>query len=208
MQNNEKIVQFEQLFFVLTNFLYAAFWILTIYGFDTPYVATLTIICAVAHEVGHILILYLIGKVKIPTSRASGFMLCDSGISYIERIALCLAGPFANIALGLIALLFFFFSPYAVIFGVINLLTALSNLIPIRGSDGYNAIQAYILHKTDSYSGITALEWVSFTLICVAAFTSLYFVLRIGEGHWMCGLFLLSLAKELESIRKRRFSSF
>ena len=208
MQNNEKKAILWQLCISLNEFLCMFFWILIIYGFDSPCTATLTVACAAAHELGHVCVSGAIGRNKIPQSRINGFRISDGGISYKERIILCLSGPFVNIILGCASVLLFPFSTYATAFGALNLLTALSNLLPIRGSDGYNAIQSFIFHNSETGRGALALEWTSFALTCLSAVFSLYLLLRIGEGHWMCGLLLLSLIKELESIRKRRFLRF
>lgn len=186
------------------NLLCVFFWILIIYGFDTPYIATLTITSALSHELGHVIALRHFGKESPMGARACGPKIQGGRVSYGERVLVCLAGPGANLFLALLTLPFAMQNGYAATFAALNLLTAISNLMPLRGTDGYNALQSLILKHSEGGS-TAALDTLSFILTLIAAFASFYLVMRIGSGYWACGILLISLAKELESLKKRFF---
>ena len=118
------------------------FWVSIIFGFDAPYVAVLTIISAVIHELGHYAaIAYFTKESAKVRPHASGFRIKRSSqLSYGKEIAILLAGPIANLVLFFLSIpLGNSFEGYARIFGYINLATGLSNLLPFEGYDGYGA---------------------------------------------------------------------
>ena len=68
------------------------FWLSLIFGFDAPYIAVLTVICAIAHELGHIAAIYLFTEnaARI-TGHSSGFRIKrDSTLSYKKEIMILL----------------------------------------------------------------------------------------------------------------------
>ena len=127
----------------LSKILPLLFWALLILGFDCLYVSVLTALAAAIHECGHLIFAPSHKKATLPRADISGFRIKISGMSYKEELITALGGPLINILLGGIFLLFFGNSPfanYAKVFGIINLLTALSNLLPIEGYDGYKIL--------------------------------------------------------------------
>ena len=118
------------------------FWVTLIFSFDEPYVAVLTILCALIHECGHLLAQGLFKSNPSLHAKIYGFRIKDSNItSYKSRIITAMAGPVTNLTV-FFALLFFGFAKqeYLFTFACINLATALSNLLPIEGYDGYVAL--------------------------------------------------------------------
>ena len=208
VQINKKRTFFVQLANKSKNMLCVFFWIFIIYGFDIPYIATLTLASAAAHELGHVVALRFTGRSAPLGARACGLKIRSGGCSYRERIFVCLAGPATNVFIAFFALPFAKQSGYAATVAVLNLLTAVSNLVPIRGTDGYNAIKALILNRFSDGCGEAVLDTISFVLTVLAAFASFYLVMRIGSGYWACGILLISLAKELECSKKRFFRDF
>lgn len=167
------------------------FWVSLIFGFDTPDIAILTILSAFLHEIGHIVAIILL---KCDTGRLvghiSGFRIKTSTNSYCKDIAVLLAGPIFNLLA--FAILTPFPSEYLSLVANINLITALSNLIPIEGYDGYGALEKLLIatgnNKISEY-----LPLVSILLSITLTFFSLYLLLKIGSGYWFFGVFFTIL---------------
>ena len=190
---------------VVDRILPFIFFILLIFGFDEPYVAVLTLIAAAIHELGHIVAIKVCaGGRFLLRSVLSGFRIkAESNISYRKKIAILLAGPFANLLFALFCFLqgdsaLGYFS----VFGVISLATALSNLLPAEGYDGYEALRAFFQYKEYEF-GERLLAFLSFFLSVVMIFLSLYFILRVGEGYWIFAVFFLSLLSKISKSYKR-----
>jgi hypothetical protein len=180
------------------------FWLSLIFGFDAPYVAILTVICAVAHELGHIGTIYAFtGDESRIRGHSSGFRISRSSpLSYRKEIAILLAGPLVNIVTAIVLwqfgdLLF----GYIRIFAVLNLATGLSNLMPIEGYDGYGAI-CEIFRAVGHPQMIKKLEAFSFVLSVSVTFIALYLIERFGEGYWIFGLFFFGTVSKLVSFGK------
>lgn len=180
------------------------FWISLIFGFDSPYIAILTIISAVAHELGHCVAIYAFtgidGRVR---GHSSGFRIKRSNaLSYRKEIAILLAGPAVNIALFI--LLYPFggaLDGYIRAFAFVNLATGVSNLMPFEGYDGYGAINE-LLRSLGRCEMTKKLEVVSFLLSTAVTFISLYLIERFGEGFWIFGLFFFTVLSKLITFQK------
>lgn len=180
------------------------FWISLIFGFDVPYIAVLTIISAIAHELGHCAAIYLFtGKEEKIRGHSSGFRIKRSNsLSYRKEIAILLAGPTVNI------LIFLALHPfrnalggYIGTFALVNLATGVSNLLPFEGYDGYGAISE-VLRAMGRAEAIKRLETFSFVLSSAVTFVSLYLIERFGEGFWIFGLFFFTVLSKLFSFQK------
>ncbi len=179
------------------------FWVLIIFGFDKPYIAVLTILSALIHELGHVLaFLFLGGRITLK-SHLSGFRIKNCGMGYTQEIAAITAGPIINTLL-FAALTPFAKSPdsYMAVFGYINLLTALSNLLPIEGYDGYGIIKKCCEAFNLSFA-LRALPCISFSLTVLLTFFSLYLLLIYGVGYWICSMFFLLLVGKITEFTKR-----
>ena len=153
-------------------------WVLTA-GTEIPF---FTLVAIAIHETGHLLAARLLRlKPSGITADTIGIRLwfCDTPISYGKEIALCAAGPAANL-LSLLPILplrdgkaAFFFS--------ISIALALLNLLPIEGFDG-----GRILHSTlslflapayaDRISDLSSFLFL-FVLWCI----SVYLIMRTGN---------------------------
>lgn len=187
------------------------FWILLMLGFDLTYVAILTLIAALLHEGGHLIALTICKKRTnpLPSPTMRGFIISIKGLSYKEELLVALCGPLVNLILGLTLISLPISSPhfaYMRDFGILNLITAASNLIPIEGYDGYRICHCIfsIFSKNEDLPE-RILRWVSFFLASVMCFLSLYLILKIGEGYWIFAVFFTSL---LSAIAKRKKSAF
>ena len=180
------------------------FWISLIFGFDTPYIAILTIISAAIHELGHCAAIYFLsGKGARVRGHASGFRIRRTERrSYLDEIIVLLSGPFMNIAICLLVFPFRYFEDgYIRTFAFVNLATGLSNLMPLEGYDGYGAL-AELLRSAGKADFIRHIEALSFVLSTCVTFIALYLIDRFGEGYWIFGLFFFTVLSKSVSFGK------
>ncbi len=190
----------------LCNFLPTVFWGLLIYGFDAPYMANITILSIIIHEVGHVLSLFLLRKEQNIRGVINGIRLSPKqSLSYREELLVALGGPLVNIIVGGLLLALPFSKEYIKAFAVMNLLTALSNLLPTQGSDGYRIIKS-ALALIFGREYFFALDIVSIVISILITLSALFLMLKIGEGYWIYCLFLYNSLSILENLRKRRIS--
>lgn len=180
------------------------FWVSLIFGFDAPYIAILTIISAVLHELGHcIAIRILAGRSAQVRGHATGFRIkCCESLSYRDRIIILLGGPMVNILVFLATLPYgYALHGYVRALGIVNLVTGISNLMPFEGYDGYGAICEALRYfgKTEA---VKLIEMLSFVLSVAVTFGSLYLIERFGEGYWIFGLFFLTVLSKLVNFGK------
>ena len=189
---------YKLLYKLSTEILPIAFWVLLIFGFDKPYIALITLLCAVIHEIGHYTaILLLKCDTGTPIGHFSGFRIKKKNIvSYRKSIIIFLGGPMANFAFGMLFFLPSFFSGYSFWVFAINIGTAFSNLLPIRGYDGYNIMFSIIKNK-----GLVNAEiWLrraSFLFCTLLSFLSLYLMYYRDGGYWIYGIFTAMMISEM-----------
>ena len=179
------------------------FWVLLIFGFDTPDVAVLTIIAAIIHEGGHMLALGATKRSARLRSHLSGFRIRARGASYAEELIALAAGPLANLAVFLVTLPFFGSGDgYAELVGYLNLLSALSNLMPIEGYDGFGILRT--LASIGEWRGAErALYGISFVITLLFTLFSLYLMLRYGGGYWIFGVFFITMIAKIKKLLPR-----
>lgn len=197
MHINEKTAPVSRFLKFAEGVLTAFFWILLIYGFDEPWIAGITLTAAAVHECGHVLFGRPCGVGSLPRARAFGLAIRASGVrSYRDELLLYLGGAAANIAVWLITLPFSdrLFG-YVGALGTVNLLSGLSNLLPVEGYDGYGAIRTLLDARGAGAMGYRVLEAVSVAVGALLAFLSLYLIYRVGEGYWIFALFLRASLK-------------
>jgi Zn-dependent protease len=191
----------------LNGALSLLFILLVVFSFEEPCVAVLTILAGIIHELGHTLpCLYLKGLVpKAPKGQLDGFRIFHhENISYHNELIIISSGPLLNLALALILYLFFGTSnEYVSLFALINLMTCISNLMPIRQYDGYKIVSALIMIKSENPFGkIRILNAVSFFLTILISFLSLYLILKLCTGFWIFGLLFFELLKSILEYNK------
>ncbi len=199
-----KLMNFSQ---QIQGALTAILWLLLIYGFDEPYVAGLTIAAALIHECGHILCLWFIGGRGFRAiGRLNGPRLGGIGLlSYEKDLLLCASGPGANLCAALLALPFLAKSGYATAFITLNLLTALSNLLPIAGHDGYGIALALFGMLGGCERGAVILRGISTAMGALGCVFSLYMMEKLGESYWLFAVFYFSMLGELGERLKSHF---
>ena len=207
-------IELRRLFKFITSTLSFIFWGIILFGFNTPAIAVLTFISAVIHEFGHIAALLFTGKFRgLPHLRISGMRLYSKEhLSYRDELIILLSGPLANLfAFLLLYLLSLLLGKYFFIFSMLNLFTAISNLFPIEGYDGYKIVSTLISMLGGGKSLWKILSGVSFAFSVMLTFLSLYLIMKMGEGFWIFGIFFISLLTRLfksKNIKKRDFGRF
>ena len=204
MKNFTRYRALEILELLCGSVLPLIFWVALIFGFDAPYIAILTIISALTHELGHKAAIYLLSNKRSRIRpHASGFRIkrADS-LSYLSEIIILLAGPCINLLLFICSLPFRnSLGGYITAFGLVNLATGISNLLPIEGYDGYGAI-CEIFSALGRQELIKHLNYFSFVVSIGITFVSLYLIERFGEGYWLFGLFFFTVISKLVSFGK------
>ena len=180
------------------------FWVSIIFGFDTPCIAILTIICALIHECGHYFTILCFSKsAGALRGHSSGFRIKQrKALPYGKEIAVLLAGPTLNIICFVICLLFSdHLFGYLRLFGYVSLATGISNLLPVEGYDGYGALnELFRSLERDDLS--RSLETFSFVFSVCLIFLSLYLIDRFSEGYWIFGLFFVTVVSKLATFGK------
>ena len=183
-------------------FLPMLFWVSVMFGFDTPAIAILTLTVAIIHELGHIAVMLFLGNRQIiPRGHATGFRLtADAKNSYKNEALILAGGPAANIVCAILFLpSLIFFGDYGLLFISLNILTALSNLIPAEGYDGYGILSLYA-----EWCGKSTLPLMrlSFSVSVFFTFLSLYLIGRLGGGFWIFGIFFVSVISKIRNMLK------
>lgn len=197
MSKNKRIYAFLN---TLTNsVLPLFFWVFLLFGFDKPYIAVLTIITALIHELGHGLAIKAVGcTADAPGGHLTGFRIRQRKYTdYKSEIIILAAGPVANILF--FALCFIIPLPqrdYMHLFGFINLATALSNLMPVEGYDGYR-ILCELLSSRNMTRALSRLEKLSFLITVVLTFAALYLMDKTDSGYWLFGIFFVSMVSKI-----------
>ena len=185
----------------LSAILPAFFWLFLIFGFESINMAVITVLSALAHEAGHIACIFCFKKSKLKIkSVISGLRISSPvGLSYDEEIITYAAGPAINIFLWL---LFTFLTPVigyiSQLIAIINLATAISNLMPIRGYDGYGIIRALLQKHSTSSRPIIVLSRISTVLVLLLCTLSLYLIDRKGGGYWVFVIFFVSVINHIK----------
>ncbi len=175
------------------------FWLMVMLSFDDISICLLTLLSATLHELGHIGAYVFIksGKISLPRAVLNGLKLyTGTGLSYFEEFIVTLFGPLVNLLVFLLSLPFAFTSSYIFTFGIINLLCGLTNLIPIKGYDGYGILNALILARQRTPKN-ESLEFVSLIFSALITLTFSVTIFIIGEGYWIFAVFFIHLLKEI-----------
>ena len=200
--------------FKLRNILYqslskifpAVFWILIIFAFDMPYVAILTLISALIHELGHIIAtVFLNGGFDIRSGLSGLRLSFIRRPSYLEEAIIAAAGPIANIVTAFTLLLIFKTGSYIYVFSILNLLTAISNLLPIESYDGYRILSCITEYFELGETASSLLLCLSLTIEASILTLALYLIRSFGAGHWIFFVFIALLIKSIKNDKRAIF---
>ena len=200
----------------LLSLLSITFLLLLILGFGSAEIAIITVLSAVLHELGHIFAsLLFTTKCKIRFQLFSPRLLPQRLLSYKKTLVVALSGPLVNL---LIFAIFISISEasgdifYNI--GVINALTAISNLMPVKGYDGYRIIHSIVSNTRFQRLGRIILDLISDALSVIICFFSLFLMLNLNTGYWSYIIFFSNMSKSVigskkikmwENKRKREF---
>ena len=202
MHNNENESIFSKIARFMVAILPVLFWLSLIFSFDTPKIAMLTLIAVAIHECGHFITMLLLGKdIKGFRGAISGLRIKSELCSYGSEFIIYAAGPLANVIAAMLSA-FFFTGEHMETFCTVNIATALSNLLPIEGYDGYGMLRCLMMKRNYSYLCFKFLEYLSLFTVAVFCILSLYLMDRFGEGYWIFFVFFVSLLKKASSSLK------
>lgn len=184
--------------FVTKNLLSFFFWFLLMVAFSDMSIAIQTVLAAFLHECGHIFALILLKKrFSLPKFVTSGMRIkTHSELSYREEIFVCALGPLVNI------FLFLFFLPHSPEFSVINLATAISNLLPLTDYDGYKIISDMLSLICDHEKSRKIMQNLTLGFSALAVFLSLFLILKLDGGYWLFFVFFTLLVREIFVFQK------
>lgn len=210
MHNNKFLWRILRYLQKIGLFLPLIFWLLLLYAFDEPLAATLTLLAAIIHEFGHQLCALCIqGGISDMRSTLYGFRIKkNANLSFINEFIIYAAGPLANVLAALAGFLIPLSlcesaNEYLHSFIVINLATAFSNILPIKGYDGYGMLSALMMHRNFSDTCFRVLSHISLFISAFVCILALYIMARIGDGYWIYGIFVFSLVSgSAEGLRK------
>ena len=205
MKRIKILVAIEHCLNLILGILPVLFWLCLIYSFDELVGASVTVLAMVIHETGHLALIFLItGKISMPKGNFSGLRISENQMaSYTHRILLYFSGAAANIISAAIMISFGGLSrDYEKMFILINVATAISNLLPLEGYDGYKIIMTTIEYFNLGYKSYAILEILSFTFIFFMTIVSLFLVYTFGNGYWILGIFLGATLNKLQKWHK------
>lgn len=201
MHNYTKNSVFPMVFRTLNNLLPSLFWGLLIFGFSEGFVAVSTLASALIHEAGHLLYIFYQRKgIKSFRALPNGLRIkASKSMSYKQERMLYFCGPLSNIMVALVLSFLPLKSEKMLIFLIINLATAISNLLPIEGYDGYGIIRSLLEEYNPHGPWIGLLRVVSCSLIFSFCLLSLYLIDRCGDGYWIFAVFFVSMIKQIDN---------
>ena len=200
MHYNENKSRGSSLLSSILAFLPTLFWGSLILGFEGGYMAFTTVICAVIHEAGHLMYLVLF----TPSNHSIKSVVFGLKIkavrllSYKDELFLYLFGPLSNLIFGALFLLFsangteYFYS-----LAIINFATAVSNLLPIEGYDGYGMLRV-LCERHFHGTPLNILAGISTMLIFLLCLFSIYLIDRYSGGYWIFAVFFVHMIKHFQ----------
>ncbi len=189
----------QKLLHAILCILCGLFWTILMIGFSDVKMTLFTILAALVHEGGHLMALSALKKhFSLPSLVFSGFRIkTRSPLSYKEEIWVCSAGPLINF------LAFAFLFPHTPNFAIINLATAISNLLPISDYDGYKIISDTISLFFGSKASDSIMPYVSLTVCTLAVFLSLFIILILNGGYWIFSIFFIVMIRQILFFQNR-----
>ena len=191
-------------FRLILGILPVVFWLCLICSFDERLGAKITIIAMVIHEFGHLACIYFItGKWQTLKSALNGLRIAEAPfLSYKQQMLQYASGAILNLIAATLIPMCIGINEYSETFAAINIATAISNLLPIEGYDGYRLIYSVIGFLDLGYKGYVLLEIVSFILTTSLCFLSMFLVYTFGNGYWFMAIFLFATISKLEKWQK------
>lgn len=178
---------------LLLNLLSALFWFLLMLSFSDIKMTILTIIAAGAHELGHVGVLCFLKKdFSLPRAVTSGFRIKTyAQASYKEEIAIAFGGPVINLIFALV------FAQTSAAFAVINLATALSNLMPMKDFDGYKIVHDFLAIAFGCELSERLMPHITVFVSSLFVFLSLFMIMFFDGGYWIFFIFFTVFLQQI-----------
>lgn len=183
------------------------FWILLIFAFDNAAIAIMTLLCIIIHEGGHFLSGFIICGQAGASATLSGLRIkFDTVLSYKSELIIAASGPLSNLIASLLLIPFrYFLSGYLFLFLILNLFTAISNLAPISGYDGYRILFCLFSGRLGEERVFLVLEAVSFVFSAILCIFALFLMAFANTGYWLYFIFIAALLKGISRHSKSHF---
>lgn len=130
-----------------------AVW-LCFFAFDSSVYTLLLLLAILAHEAGHLGMLYLfsVQRVQVVFSSFGAEMNYDGCfLSHKQQIFVSLGGVFVNFLIALVCLALPIRHPYVAFLAVGCLCLGVLNLVPVKGLDGGKALESLLLCYLDAH---------------------------------------------------------
>lgn len=157
-------------------------WLFFLIKTEPPLTVVSVLLATAVHEAGHTAAFFCLGH-PCPQIRlhALGLSLKPQHmLSYKQEALICFCGPLANLLLaaflGFMARLF----PALLLMAKISLLFGFIHLLPIFPLDGGRMLLSIACSLFGFSSGVCVTEVTSLSVLLIAAFTALYFMLSFG----------------------------
>lgn len=185
----------------ILSLLSSLFWFVLMLSFSGAEMTFLTLLCAIVHEVGHMLVLLFLNKdFSFPKAVTSGFRIkTNSELSYRDEILVALGGPAINLVL------FLSLISFMPTLAVINLVTAISNLLPLKDFDGYKIIYDLISLFIGCQASERVMPHITVAVSAVMVFLSLFMIMASNGGYWIFFIFFIVLIKQILFLQKHSF---
>lgn len=195
----------KNLLIKISRLLPSVFWLLLIFAFDTPAAAIGTLLCAAVHECGHLLALSTLKRNRHISASMAGMRISDFGVlSYKQELFVASAGPIVNILIALLCLaLRNYGSGYFLLLGILNLLTAFSNLLPIKSYDGAKILSSGLSLLFCEQVSHSVINIISFAISVTLSLFSLYLISRFDAGYFIFFVFFIYFVKNIRKSERK-----
>ncbi len=136
-------------------------------------IVLLCLTASLLHECGHLFFMLLYGE-KILSIDFGAFGVrieraCSSALSYKKEAVVALGGIIINFLLAFLSIIYYYLmrSRTALIFALINLLTALFNCIPVYVLDMGRALKCALMLISDEAESERVLDIISMIFLCL-----------------------------------------
>ncbi len=146
-----------------------AIW-LCFFVFDASVYTLLLLLAILLHEMGHLLMLYLLSvpRVQIVFSAFGAEINYDGCfLSHKQQILLSLGGVAVNLLTAFVCFVLPVRHSFLEFLAVGSLCLALLNLFPVRGLDGGKALEAYLLYKMELSRALFRMRCISVLFLLI-----------------------------------------
>lgn len=167
------------------TFLFAAL-ITFIISLNAPSNVLITIFSSLLHEMGHLLIMTVVGNkpqaVRIEITGMNIIRQPDFKISVKNEILISLGGPFINLICFMISaiILCFYNNEHILTFGCINLILMTFNLLPVKRLDGGMTLYYILSQKYDNDICSKVLKITSVFFVLIIYIWGIYIFISSG----------------------------